>query len=139
MKRKHPNTTPHFLISKLVAHNQPDYIAIILNTLILQNSFISISELTFSPLTSFSSNSPRLDSQDSTQTVNTTSYLNNSDIETPDEFSPTNFSRSPFQPISPSNPVEPLPSASSQIDATQFSLLCQERTRCNQRYHRRPT
>ena len=87
-------------------------------------SFISISEITFSPLPSFRSNSPHTESDDSTQTVfNTVSIYNNSDIETPDDFidsepSPTIFSQTPFQPITPFIPDEPYLSPFSHTDST---------------------
>ena len=91
-----------------------------------QKSFISISYLTSSPLPSFSSNSPRMDSDVSTETVfNTISNFNDSVTETPDKFidseaSPTNFSQPPYQLVTPHIPDELCPSTSSRTDATRI-------------------
>ena len=65
------------------------------------------------PLPNCSSNSPRMDSDDSNQTVlNTISIFKNSEVETPDEFldsesNPFYFSQHSFQSITPPIPVEP--------------------------------
>ena len=87
------------------------------------SSRFSFSDLTSSPLPSFFSNSPRTDSDDSTQTVfNTISTFYNSDKETPDKFldskhCPTNFSQPPFQLIASQLPNKTSPFPSSYTDA----------------------
>ena len=87
-----------------------------LSVLQRQNSLISISDLTSSTLTSFSSNS--------TQTVfHIISNSYKSDIDTPDEIldsepKPTYFSQPPFQPITPPLPDVPYPSPFSDTDNT---------------------
>ena len=92
-----------------------------------RNDFLIIfSDLSSSALPSFSSNSPRMDSDDSNQTVfNAISNFNNSEVETPDEFfefepSPTIFSQPPIQTITPPTepitpPTEPIPPPTQPI------------------------
>ena len=70
-----------------------------------------LSDLTYSLLPSFSSNSPRMGSDDSTQTVfNTISNFNKSDVETPlTQNQAQLIFCNTFQPINP-QPMKPLPS-----------------------------
>ena len=90
----------------------------------LHCSRISLSKLTSFPLPSFSPNSPRMNSDDSTQTTfKARSNFDISDIETSDELpdsepSPTSFSQPPFQPIASQLPDETSPSPSSYPNAT---------------------
>ena len=69
--------------------------------------------LTSSRLPSFTTNSPRMDSDDSTNTVlNTMSQLNNSVIDSPDEFqnsepSPSTFHNPPDILSIPKIPIKP--------------------------------
>ena len=86
---------------------------------------ISISDLTPSPIPSYTNTSPRMDSDDnSTHTVfHTISQFNNSDIETPDKFqnsepSPSTFSQPPIRPLHTPTPDEPSPAPSSYTEAT---------------------
>ena len=68
------------------------------------DSLISISDLTSSPYPVFTSNSPRKDLDESTETVfNTNSNFNNSNVGTSDKIlesepSPTKFSQPRFSP-----------------------------------------
>ena len=93
----------------------------------LHCSRISLSDLTSAPLSTFSTNSPRTESDDSTQTIfNPTSNFNNSDVETLDEFldsdpSPSFFSFSSFQPLASQLPNESSTAPSSYTDA--FPIL----------------
>ena len=96
-----------------------------------QSSRTSLSDLTSSPLPSFSSNSPGMDSNDSTQTVfNTISNFNNSGVETPDKFllsepSLTNFSQPPYRPIASQLPNKSSLSPSLYTHATLSFPQCQ--------------
>ena len=83
-----------------------------------------LSDLTSSPLPVFWTNSPRTDSDDSTQTdLNKISNFNNSDVKTSDEFlhselSPSTFWKPPFQQLTSQLPNESSPAPSSYTDAT---------------------
>ena len=72
----------------------------------------------------FSSNSPYLNSDDSIQTLHdTNSTLKHPAIDTPDEFlhsepSPANFSKPLLKPITTPSPLERSTSSSSHTDAT---------------------
>ena len=86
---------------------------------------MSLSEFTPYLVRSYTNNSPKMDSGDtSTYTVfHTISQFNNSDIENPDEFadsepSPSPFSQPPFQPLHNQVPDEPSSVPSSYTDAT---------------------
>ena len=76
----------------------------------------------------FSSNSPYMDSNDSTQTaLNTNSHLNNPSVDAPTQFldaepSPNTFSQPPLQPITPPPIVNSI-SKSSHNDATPIFAL----------------
>ena len=97
---------------------------------------ISISDLTPSPIPSYTNNSPRVDSDDnSTNTVfHTISQLNDSDMETPDEFqnskpSPSTFSQPLFRPLQTPTPDKLFPAPSSYTDANpQLSPMTSDQT-----------
>ena len=92
------------------------------------SSRISLSDLTSSPLPSFTTNSPRMDSDDSTHTVfNTISRLDNSDIDNPDDFknskpSPSIFSQTSFFPTQPPDESSPAPSSYTRANPTIFPM-----------------
>ena len=90
-----------------------------------QSPNISISDLTPSPASSYTNNSPRMNSDDTfTHTVfHAISQFNSSDIETLDEFqnsepSTSTFSQPPFRPLRTPTSNEPSPAPSSHTDAT---------------------
>ena len=88
------------------------------------SSRISLSDLTSSPLPTFTTSSPRIDCDNSTQTIFITmSQFENSYIDTPEEFqysepSPSTFSQPLFQSLTCQLPNEPSPAPSSYTDAT---------------------
>ena len=77
------------------------------------SSLISLSELTSYPLPTFTTNSPRMESDDSTQTnFHAIFQFTNSDLDTPDEFqdsepSPSFFRNPSFSPLLPNFPIKP--------------------------------
>ena len=89
------------------------------------SQILPLFDITPYPETSYTNNSPSMDSDDtSTNTVfHTFLEFNNSDIETPDEFadskpSPSTFSQPLFQPPHDQIPDEPSSAPSSYTDAT---------------------
>ena len=91
-----------------------------------QSFRISLSDLTSSPLPSFTTSSPRMDSDYSPNTVfNTISQFNNSDFDTTVEFqnsepNPSTFSQPPFQPIQIQTLKENSPTPSSFTNSTSI-------------------
>ena len=116
----------------VLAQDEPtDWIPQPFPFLSIQHSMTLLSHFTFSfqtssPLPVFSTNSPRTDSDDSTQTdLNKISNFNNSDVKTSDEFlhselSPSTFSKPPFQQLTSQLPNESSPAPSSYTDATHY-------------------
>ena len=88
------------------------------------SSHVSISDLTSSSFPRLCSDSPRMDSDDSTQKIfDTIFHLNNADVETPDKFhdsepSPSTCSQTPFLPLVYQLPNQSSPASSSYTDAT---------------------
>ena len=88
-----------------------------------QSFCISLSDLTSSPLPSYTTSSPRMDSDYSTNTVyNTITQFNNSDFETTVDFQnsePTRpLFRNPLSTYPDSNPQREFPSPSSFTNST---------------------
>ena len=90
------------------------------------SSRISLSDQTSSALPTFSSNSARMGSDDSTQPIlYTISQFNNSDVETPDEFhdsepNPPPFSQTPFNLLFANSPMNPPQSPLHTLTPLQF-------------------
>ena len=95
-----------------------------------QSSRISLLDLTPSLLPTFSSNSPRMNSDEPTQIIlDTLSIFNNSDLETSDEFldsepSPSIFSKPPFQSLTSQLPNESSPAPPPKLMPLLFFPRC---------------
>ena len=80
------------------------------------------------------------DTNSNTNTYNTISLFNNSDIETPDEFaiyepSPSQFSQPPFQPIHSQVKIEPSSPPSSITNVTPIYSPLTSESSDNSNYH----